>query len=271
MARAPIKRYCLLASASATSPSAAGSSAGRLGPPEGHGHHCGANDLLAHLVALLVDLGHRLVVGVLVLDAANGLVREGLEGPGRGVDGLDALLCQDVEHLVVHGGDAVDKALHLVVAVGVAGVVQRSLHVVQHGEKRADQLLCRTLLLGQALRRRAAAVVVPVGLQADQALGGVRGLLLCRLDLVLDVGKLLLQLVALGTDLARVGGELLLGSLLARALCRVDKCLLVVRVNLLSDGLLGDVLLGRACVACSSLSMGSSPSTSMGTFTSPSS
>ena len=138
-----------------------------------------------------------------------------LEGLAGGVDGLDALLLQHAEHLGVHRGDAVHELLELGVAVGGAGVLDGALDVVDHGEQVGHQLLGGALLLRQSLGGGAAAEVLPVRLEAQHALRGVRGLLLGGLDLVLHVRKLLLELIALLANLARVGSKLTLRGLLA--------------------------------------------------------
>ena len=175
-----------------------------------------------------------------------------LEGLAGGVDGLDALLLQHAEHLGVHRGDAVHELLELSVAVGGAGVLDGALDVVDHGEQVGHQLLGRALLLCQALGGGAAAIVLPVSLEAQHSLRGVGRLLLGGLDLVLHVRELLLELVALLAYLARVGGELALrgllagpdGGLHAGALLGVFVHLLSVR-DLRLDGLgLGRVLDG---------------------------
>ena len=53
---------------------------GTLGTTVGDGHHRGADDLATHAVALLVDLGDGLVVGLGVLLATHGLMHQRIEG-----------------------------------------------------------------------------------------------------------------------------------------------------------------------------------------------
>ena len=117
----------------------------------------------------------------------------------------------------MHRGDSVDELLELDVVLGRAGVLDGALDVVDHGQQVGYQALGGALPLGQALGRRAAPEVLPVGLEAQHAVRGVGGLPLCGLDLVLHVGEPLLQLVSLLAELAGVRGELALGRLLAGA------------------------------------------------------
>ena len=90
-----------------------------------------------------------------------------------------------------------------------------ALHVVYDGEQVAHELLAGELALGQALAGGAAAVVLPVGLQARKAVCGVGGLGLCVLGGLLGVGQLAGEVVALvaqrvGVGLEVVGGRGLL-------------------------------------------------------------
>ena len=109
-----------------------------------------------------------------------------------------------VEQLGMYRVNAIDELLKVVGKLLAAGMVDRTLDIVDHRQQRSDELLGRALALGDTLVGGAATEVLPVGLQTGGALGGVLclvlgGLLsLCRsIELVAHVGKLFLSLLEL--------------------------------------------------------------------------
>ena len=142
---------------------------------------------------------------------------ERIERLALGVDGLNALVRKHIEQLGMHRVDAVDELLKVVGKLLAAGMVDRTLDIVDHRQQRGDELLGRALALGDTLIGGAATEVLPVGLQTGGALGGVLclvlgGLLgLCRsIELVAHVGKLFLSLLEL--ELKVVVGGFLTGA-----------------------------------------------------------
>ena len=88
-----------------------------------------------------------------------------------------------------------------------------ALHVIDDRQQAHHELLGGALALVQSLLGGAATIVVPVCLETDEAVGGLGGLFLGLLDVLRHVAELLLQLVALGAELLRVLGGLLLKHL----------------------------------------------------------
>ncbi len=128
----------------------------------------------------------------------------------------------------MHGLNAGHELVELVVLPigggGAGRVVDGTLHVVEHGKEASHELLGCALLLVQTLLGGATAVVVPVGLQAQEAVLGVRGLLLGRLDGVVGLGQLALKLLEPLVGVRRDG---LLGRGFAGTLGRLDHGVLV--------------------------------------------
>ena len=83
-----------------------------------------------------------------------------------------------IEQLGMHRVDAVDELLKVIGKLLAAGMVNRTLDIVDHRQQSSDELLGRALTLGDTLIGGAATEVLPVGLQTGGTLRGVLCLVL---------------------------------------------------------------------------------------------